>query len=321
MIKRFYLMALLIVSSLPAFPQQDKPIITVLDFTVNEVSQAEMKSVIGLLSSALFKTNCFTVIDVSQRETVLKELQFSMSGCTDESCMLEIGKMLAAEAIVVGNLSRLGSKYVFSAKMLETETARTLSTADGIFDNLDALLMGIAGVARELAAPYGGTAAAVPAEGTGAASDETGAAKPERVRKPANIPGILSLSGAVACAGTGAYFLVVSLPFVLAFNEAKTAYYDATDVTSSDITALWNAYEAARVAAVDENANTNFLIGASLAGTGLALGILSVVLFTVPAKTKAPDPSGEPDAPEGPEVSMTMLPFPGAATLSFRCRF
>ena len=52
---------------------------------------------------------------VAQRETVLKELEFSMSGCTDESCMLEVGKMLSAELIVGGSISQLGSKIVLSA--------------------------------------------------------------------------------------------------------------------------------------------------------------------------------------------------------------
>lgn len=91
MTKRFCLPVLMLAAVFSLSAQQDKPVITVLDFTINEVSQTEMKSIIGLLSSALFKTKYFTVIDVSQRETVLKELQFSMSGCSDESCMLEMG--------------------------------------------------------------------------------------------------------------------------------------------------------------------------------------------------------------------------------------
>ena len=57
--------------------------------------------IISLLSSALFKTDVYTVIDVSQRQTILEELNFPMSGCTGESYLLEVGKLLSAEAIVV----------------------------------------------------------------------------------------------------------------------------------------------------------------------------------------------------------------------------
>ncbi len=65
----------------------------------------------------------------------------------------------------------------------------------------------------------------------------------------------------------------------------------------------------------DGGANTDFILGASLARGGLALSVLSIFLFTAPAKTKAPDQA------ETPAVSMLVLPVPGAATLSFRCRF
>jgi len=99
-----------------------------------------MKPIISLLSSAFFQMERFTIIDVSQRENILSEIEFSSSGCTDESCMLEIGRLLAAEMIVVGSLSKIGSRYVLSSKLLETQTGRTLGTADGIYADLDAML-------------------------------------------------------------------------------------------------------------------------------------------------------------------------------------
>jgi len=70
--KKALFLFLLLLLCLAALFSQDKPILTVLDFDTSEVSQAEMRSIISLLSSALFKTDYFTVIDVSQRDTVLK---------------------------------------------------------------------------------------------------------------------------------------------------------------------------------------------------------------------------------------------------------
>ena len=66
-----------------------------------------------------------------------------MSGCSDDSCALEIGKMLSAELIVTGNLSKVGSRYLMSVKMLETETSRTMGTANGKFTDLDELIDGL----------------------------------------------------------------------------------------------------------------------------------------------------------------------------------
>jgi hypothetical protein len=51
---------------------QPKPVIAVLDFKTSGVSEREMKSIISLLSNSLFKTGKFTVIDVAQREALLK---------------------------------------------------------------------------------------------------------------------------------------------------------------------------------------------------------------------------------------------------------
>lgn len=130
---------------------QDKPIITVLDFATDGVSRSEMLSIISLFSSALFRTNEYTIIDVNQREALLKELEFSLSECTDESCQLEVGKLLSAEAIVVGSIGLVGSKYVLAAKMLETQTGRTLGTADGIYLDLDGMLEEIDHLAMRLA--------------------------------------------------------------------------------------------------------------------------------------------------------------------------
>ena len=298
----FFLLIMVCLAGLQA--EQDKPIITVLDFKTDGISQSEMSSIIGLLSSSLFKTDLFTVIDVSQRETVLNELEFSMSGCTDDSCMLEVGKMLSAEGIVVGSIGRVGSKYVLSTKLLETETARTLSTADGVYPDLDTLLDGVDAVAAELAGPYG--AVAVKDEPASEEPSVEPAAVPESDGAPAgefNLPAVASLAAGIGAAGAGAYFLVISLPLVLDYLAAKDAYDSETDEAA--VTEKYTAYNTAWQAAVDGNAETNLIIGASLAGAGVALGILSAILFSAPADSDSTAPQ------------VALIPAPGAVTLSF----
>jgi len=152
--KRLLAVCLFAAAFVPLFAQ-DKPMIAVLDFSTDGVSRSEMKTIITLLSSALFQTRKFTVIDVNERERLLKELEFSVGECTDESCLLEVGRMLSAERIVVGNIGKVGTRYILSCKMLETESARTLNTADGIYASLDALVDDLFGLAEQLALPPG----------------------------------------------------------------------------------------------------------------------------------------------------------------------
>jgi len=179
-----WLLALLFVLS-GALAVPGLPIITVLDFKTEGVSESEMRTVISLLSSALFQTRRFQVIDVTERERLLRELEFSVADCTDESCQLEIGRLLSAESIVVGTMGRVGSRYVLSAKILETETARTQNTADGIYPNLDALVDDIFELAKALAQASSHEAVAEaespgqPASGT--VSEEPAAVEPAGV--------------------------------------------------------------------------------------------------------------------------------------------
>ena len=149
---------------------QEMPILTVLDLKVDQVSENEMRTVISLLSSALFQTKQYTVIDVSERDSLLKEIEFSVADCSDEACALEIGKLLAAEYIVVGLFSKLGSKFVLSVKLLETSTSRTVSTADGIYAELEDILDDVQRIAKRLA---GVEEVAEAAPEATAAADET----------------------------------------------------------------------------------------------------------------------------------------------------
>jgi len=150
-IKMFYICIFLFIALLTPVTAQNQETLAVLDFTTEAVSATEMNAIVEFLSAELFNTKKYIVIDVSQRETILGEMEFSLSGCSDETCALEIGKMLSAELIVVGNLSKVGSRYLMSVKMLETETSKTMGTANGKFTDLDELIDGLSTIAYTLA--------------------------------------------------------------------------------------------------------------------------------------------------------------------------
>ena len=55
---------ILLLCSLPAF-SQEKPSVAVLDLQTTSVSEKEMEAYISLLSSSIFRTGVYTVIDIS----------------------------------------------------------------------------------------------------------------------------------------------------------------------------------------------------------------------------------------------------------------
>ena len=141
-----FLLAVFLVPSLWA----ESEVITVLDFQTKDISESDMKVIVSLLSASVFDTGMYTVIDISQRDTILKELQFSLSGCSDESCQLEAGMMLSAELIVVGDLARVGSRYILNARIIVTETGATVKAYRGIYPDMDELVDDIPGFALNL---------------------------------------------------------------------------------------------------------------------------------------------------------------------------
>jgi hypothetical protein len=269
MAKSMLFLSLLLALSAACCPGADKPIITVLDLTVDQVSVAEMKTLISLLSSALFQTGRYTVIDVSERDRILKEIEFSTSDCTDDSCQVEIGKLLSAELIVVGRLGMIGKRYVVSLKMLETSSSRTVSTADGTYKEIEAILDDLPNVARRIA---GQKAAAQTAPGAGVA--------------PARAAAVACAVSAVASAGLGAYFLTAGLRYLSGPAAEAFDAYMVEPQGSAAYDSLYQAY-------LEEFAVSRSRLVPAVAALGSAaiLGGASVVLFALPRKAAAANPA------------------------------
>jgi len=283
--KRTALFLLLSIAALP-LSGQSRPIITVLDFTTEAMSPNEMKTVISLLSSALFQSGQFTVIDVTQRESLLKEIEFSGSGCTDEACALKIGKMLSAGMIVVGHISKIGSRFVVSTKMLETESGTTLSTADGIYKDMDAMVDGMRDLAAALASKK-------------ASPGNVVASRPTSDSGLRFWTGLASGIAGIGLLGTGGWFLYDGLVNGTASVDAAwNAYFAST----SDQASYYAQYELKFGDWVD-----GLWLGGGLTAGGAILTGLGIVLMM-------------PEAPK-PAVAVRVLPLADALLLSVSLRF
>ncbi len=90
----------------------EKSSISVLDFKASGISDAELVVFVDYITSHIVSTGLYRVIDRSQRESILKEIDFSLQDCTDEACQVEVGRLLAAKAIVIGSLGKLGGQFI-----------------------------------------------------------------------------------------------------------------------------------------------------------------------------------------------------------------
>ena len=257
---------LLFVSFLQAVcAQTEKPVITVLDFTVENVATVEMSTFVNRLTSALFQTGKYKVIDTQQRKLVLEEMEFSASGCTDESCLLEIGKMLSAEIIVIGSISDIGGTYYVTTKMLETETAELLEITDDSFESGREMLDGATLIAAKLS------------------GQEVAETEEKRERKKANPKttwGIASLGCGAASAAAGIWCL----------NEftVDSAVYNSSvrDYVQADSSADFESLNAAMQTGYD-SALIDMIIGESTVIAGTVMATLGAGLLS---NTEAMEP-------------------------------
>ena len=95
----------------------------------------------------------FTVVERAMMEQILKEQGFQQSGCTTNECIVEVGRLIGVEQIAGGSISKIGSTYSVSARLVSVETGKILKTATydfrGEIDDL--LISGMKQIAVKLA--------------------------------------------------------------------------------------------------------------------------------------------------------------------------
>ena len=104
----------------------DLPIVAVPGLKGTNVSQSVVSACRSLVETALIKTQRFSVLSYTDIEKILAAQEFSLSDCTDEACAVEIGKLLAAEQIVVGEISGIGEKFILNLRLVDVATGRSL---------------------------------------------------------------------------------------------------------------------------------------------------------------------------------------------------
>ena len=75
---------------------KNKMRIAVMDLKGIGVSQRTAKTASNMIRNKLINTRKFTVIERSQMSAILEEQGLQQTGCTDEACAVEMGRLLSA---------------------------------------------------------------------------------------------------------------------------------------------------------------------------------------------------------------------------------
>jgi TolB-like protein len=168
--------------------------IAVLALEGNNVTAGELDALTNRLRTSLFETGKFTVLERSRVDEILKEQGFQQTGCTNAECAVEVGKLIGVKGIVIGSVDKLDKFIAVSARIVDVQTGKMLTSASEDCDNcalVDAIKGSVPNVARKLAGLAPVARAIAPVIAPAAVGDATCGGVPP----PANMVKIAMSSG------------------------------------------------------------------------------------------------------------------------------
>ncbi len=105
------------------------------------------------MANALANFDYITLVERKQIESIVKEQQFQLSGLTEDEGV-SVGKILKADVVLLGNVGKLGTSMVFSARLISVETGKVIKGREVICeecrdqDMYDAITMLVSTIAQ-----------------------------------------------------------------------------------------------------------------------------------------------------------------------------
>lgn len=122
--------------------QQTKSKIAVIEFTdLNGNGTNLGKYLAEELTTKLFTSGKFQVIERRLIEKILKEQQLSMTGVVDEKTAMKVGSLLGANVIATGTTADLGTSIKINARTISVERGTVLSVASVMISKNDQVKM------------------------------------------------------------------------------------------------------------------------------------------------------------------------------------
>lgn len=111
--------------------------VATFDVTGNAVSSDEAEAITELYITELVSTGKVSVVDRTNFNKLLQEMQFQAGDWADSEKTVKLGTAVGAELISRGQIIKLGSKLYLTATVIDVKTAKVLASANAQFNSLD----------------------------------------------------------------------------------------------------------------------------------------------------------------------------------------
>jgi hypothetical protein len=126
--------------------------VSILDFEGEDVEEKVLKACFNQLEESLSQSNRFTIIEKGKRDELLEEQKIQNTGICDADCAVEIGQLIGAEYLMLGNIIGLTSElFQVNIKIINVEKGDVEEKVTSqIKGDLGALLVGMEDASREI---------------------------------------------------------------------------------------------------------------------------------------------------------------------------
>ena len=114
----------------PLISTSDRFTMAVLDLDNLGVDESLAASVMNLVVSRLANVSVIELVERGDVQQVLDELRFQNTGITSPREAAEIGRLLNAANVLLGNVNQLGSSLTVALRLVETESGRVLGARE-----------------------------------------------------------------------------------------------------------------------------------------------------------------------------------------------
>jgi len=110
-----------------AVGEAERPRMAMLPLEAEGVSETDASIASQYLTTELIRQGRFEVLEREYMAQIMEE-QAMVLTCTDVECAIEIGKVLAAENVMVGSVTRSGGNYIISVRLIDVERGEVLAS-------------------------------------------------------------------------------------------------------------------------------------------------------------------------------------------------
>jgi len=126
----FVIIMLFAVSSVYSEENESSPVVAILDFKAINTPAADALVVTEYLRKTLSDLEGIKLVERSFMEAIIKEQKLQLSGCTDNDCAVEVGKILNAKYVITGSYGRLEDYYYINLRLVKIEEGKLLRAAE-----------------------------------------------------------------------------------------------------------------------------------------------------------------------------------------------